>query len=468
MEGVLERWDDLHASGTEWSALAGEAGNLFATWEWADAWCRHSNAAGTAHVFAVRDPAGRLVAILPLWLTSIRGLRVVRFIGHDSGDHLGPIHVPGAEDAAANGLIGALEEMAPVWDLLLAENLPGRALWEQRLGAATLRRSSTATVPIDGQTWAEYLAHRSGRLRRLRTYERRLARDHAVRYRLADSRDRLQDDLDVLFALHSRRWGDRSPALGPARRAFHGDFAARALDRGWLRLWFLEVDDSPVAAWYGFGPRPAPPAAPLILFGLPNMEKQRTNWKIEIPHASSLILTHTWNGRVPGLLDVPAADRPYAPVVFWTFRVMVGLGFLMFGLGAWSLWARWRGTLFNSRWLHRAALLMAPAPIVAMLCGWMTTEIGRQPYTVYGVLRTIDSVSPIALPGIATSLAIFAVVYFIVFGAGVAIILRLMSRPPVAGEPEIRTDKPIRTAGIHPGLPGAVPPCADASAMPAE
>ena len=174
--------------------------------------------------------------------------------------------------------------------------------------------------------------------------------------------------------------------------------------------------------------------------------------------ASSLILTHSWDGRVPGLKQVPAADRPYAPAVFWTFRVMVGLGFLMFGVGLLSLWARWRGTLFTSRWLHRVALAMAPAPIVAMLCGWMTTEIGRQPYTVYGVLRTADSVSPIGLPGIATSLAVFAVVYFIVFGAGVLVILRMMGHPPQPGEPGLDPDKPIRSAGIHPGLPGAVPP----------
>ena len=142
-----------------------------------------------------------------------------------------------------------------------------------------------------------------------------------------------------------------------------------------------------------------PDGAPLILFGLPNMGKERTDYKIEIPHASSLILTHSWNGRVPGLKEVPPADRPYAPVVFWTFRVMVGLGFLMFGLGLFGLFARWRGALYTNRLLHRTALVMAPAPIVAMLCGWMTTEIGRQPYTVYGVLRTVDSVSPIAPAG---------------------------------------------------------------------
>ena len=231
----------------------------------------------------------------------------------------------------------------------------------------------------------------------------------------------------------------------------------------------LQYQPMKIAALEGDWHDSGPGGAPLILFGMPNMAKQRTDWKVEIPHASSLILTHSWDGKVPGLLDVPPADRPYSPVIFWTFRVMVGLGFLMFGLGLFSLFARWRGTLFTNKWLHRATLAMAPAPLVALLCGWMTTEIGRQPYTVYGVLRTIDSISPIALPGIATSLAVFAVVYFTVFGAGVLIILRLMAKPPVAGESGPRTDKPTRTAGIHPGLPGAVPPgSGQSSALPAE
>jgi cytochrome d ubiquinol oxidase subunit I len=231
----------------------------------------------------------------------------------------------------------------------------------------------------------------------------------------------------------------------------------------------LKYQPMKIAALEGDWEPSGPNGAPLILFGLPDMKHERTDYKIEIPHASSLILTHSWNGRVPGLKQVPAADRPYSPVVFWTFRVMVGLGFLMFGLGALSLLARWRSALFSSKWLHRFALVMAPAPLVALLCGWMTTEIGRQPYTVYGVLRTADSMSPIALPGIATSLAVFAVVYFTVFGAGLMVILRMMSKPPAAGEPDIDPGKPIRSAGIHPGLPGAVPPgTGGAPLLPAE
>jgi cytochrome d ubiquinol oxidase subunit I len=231
----------------------------------------------------------------------------------------------------------------------------------------------------------------------------------------------------------------------------------------------LEHQPMKIAAMEGDFDPSGPNGAPLILFGLPNMTEERTDYKVAIPHASSLILTHTWNGRVPGLKEVPPADRPYAPVVFWTFRAMVGIGFLMFGLGLFSLLARWRGRLFTNRWLHRAALVMGPAPIVAMLCGWMTTEIGRQPYTVYGVLRTADSMSPIALPGVATSLAVFAVVYFTVFGAGVMVMLRMMAKPPVAGEPGLDPNLPIRSAGIHPGLPGAVPPgVGAASPLPAE
>ena len=191
--------------------------------------------------------------------------------------------------------------------------------------------------------------------------------------------------------------------------------------------------------------------APEILFGIPNMKTETTDYKIEIPLAGSLILTHSLDGKVPGLKDFPARDRPYSPLIFFTFRAMVGLGMLMFALGLFSLYLRWRGTFFTNRWLHRFALAMAPSGFVALLCGWVTTEVGRQPYTVYGLMRTTDSVSPIALPGIATSMTAFVLVYFTVFGAGLVFILRLMSKEPERGESGVDPRTPVRTAGIAPG-----------------
>ena len=134
-------------------------------------------------------------------------------------------------------------------------------------------------------------------------------------------------------------------------------------------------------------------------------------------------------------------------VVFWSFRVMVGLGMLMLGLGLWSLYHRWKGSLDTAPWLHRFALLMGPAGFVAVLAGWITTEVGRQPYTIYGHLLTADSRSAIAAPAVATSLIAFVIVYFLVFGAGVFYILRLMKRLPDHPEQEL-DEGPLRTVAL--------------------
>ena len=193
------------------------------------------------------------------------------------------------------------------------------------------------------------------------------------------------------------------------------------------------------------------PGQPLILFGWPNMKTETTDYEVAIPHLGALVLTHSWNGSIRGLKDFPPADRPYSPTVFFAFRLMVGLGLLMAAVGFASLWLRWRGTLYQARWLQYVAVAMAPAGFVAVLAGWTTTEVGRQPFTVYGMLRTADSVSPIALPGVATSLAAFAVVYFIVFGAGLVFLLRMTRKPPVVGESGPPKGVPVRSAGITPG-----------------
>jgi cytochrome d ubiquinol oxidase subunit I len=188
----------------------------------------------------------------------------------------------------------------------------------------------------------------------------------------------------------------------------------------------------------------------LILFGMPNMEKERTDWAIEIPHLGALVLTHTWNGAIKGLKDFPPQDRPYAPVVFWAFRIMVGLGLLMAVVGIWGAWLRIRNRLYTSTRLRRAMLLLAPSGLIALLAGWTVTEAGRQPFTVYGLLRTADSASPIDAPGVAASLGAFVVVYAIVFGAGFFFLFRVLRRPPTIGEPGPRSGVPVRSAGITP------------------
>ena len=192
-----------------------------------------------------------------------------------------------------------------------------------------------------------------------------------------------------------------------------------------------------------------PQGAPLILFGLPDDEKERVDAAIEIPKLSSFILKHDMNAPMKGLKSIPKSERPPAEIVFWSFRVMVGLGFLMLGLGLWSLLARLRGKLHDWSWLHRAALVMGPSGFVAVIAGWITTEVGRQPYVIYGLMRTADAVSPIATPGVTGSLIAFVIVYFAVFSVGTWYILKLMHHPPHPGEPGI-ADAPIRTAGITP------------------
>jgi len=194
-----------------------------------------------------------------------------------------------------------------------------------------------------------------------------------------------------------------------------------------------------------------PHGAPLILFGWPDQAAQTVRGEIAIPKASSLILKHDPDAPLKGLDTIPRADQPPVAIVFWAFRIMVGLGFAMAGLGLWTLIARLRGRLYDSPLLHRAAVAMGPAGFIAVLAGWTVTEVGRQPFTIYGLLRTADSASPLAAPAVAASLAAFAVVYFTVFGAGFWYVFKLMSHPPHAGESGL-DGAPIRTAGFTPAL----------------
>ena len=190
-----------------------------------------------------------------------------------------------------------------------------------------------------------------------------------------------------------------------------------------------------------------PEGAPLILFGIPNQAEKRVDYAIEVPKLSSLILKHDLNAPLDGLDTIPDEDEPPVAIVFFSFRVMVGLGFAMLALGLWGGFARWRGKLHSSPMLHRAAIVMGPMGFVAVVAGWITTEVGRQPFTVYGLLRTSDSLAPVSAPAVGASLIAFIVVYFFVFGAGVFYILGLMRKRPHVGAKGEITDGPVRAAG---------------------
>ncbi|MFL5025591.1 MAG: cytochrome ubiquinol oxidase subunit I [Microvirga sp.] len=191
---------------------------------------------------------------------------------------------------------------------------------------------------------------------------------------------------------------------------------------------------------------------PLRLFALPDEVAETNHYEIAIPKIGSWVLTHAFDGVVPGLKEVPPDERPPVWPVFFSFRIMVGIGFAMLGIGLWSLYLRWKGTLFTNRLFLTAAMIMTPSGFGAVLFGWFTAEIGRQPYVVYGHLRTADAVSPIAAGAVTASLLIFIVVYAFVFGFGSYYLAKLLRRGPDPVE-DIRGDD----LGKKPKRPFSVP-----------
>ncbi|MEO7252356.1 MAG: cytochrome ubiquinol oxidase subunit I [Arenimonas sp.] len=202
----------------------------------------------------------------------------------------------------------------------------------------------------------------------------------------------------------------------------------------------LEYQPAKIAAMEGHWQNTPGEAVPMLLFGWPDMQAEQTRYAIGIPKMGSLILTHSLDGQYPGLKDFPREDRPNSLVLFWTFRTMVGLGVLMIALAAFALLARWRGRLYSSRLVQRFALGMGPAGLVAILAGWMTTEIGRQPWIVYGLMRTSEAVSAHGAGPVALTLGIFVVVYFAVFGTGTWYALKIIAKGPESGESQDPVD----------------------------
>lgn len=193
----------------------------------------------------------------------------------------------------------------------------------------------------------------------------------------------------------------------------------------------LEYQPQKVAAIEGTWTRPPEGAGePLRLFAIPDMDQRRNHWEVAIPRIASLYLRHDLSSTIPALDEFPAQDIPPVPAVFFAFRAMVGLGLLMLGQGVISFVLRWRRRLYEARWMLRVSVWMAPAGMLAMLCGWVVTEVGRQPFTVYGLLRTADSLSSVSRAQVVSATWTILLFYLATFGIGLWVLLRLLRQPP--------------------------------------
>jgi CelD/BcsL family acetyltransferase involved in cellulose biosynthesis len=252
-EVALEDAPDLAAVKEDWTRLAQESGNVFGTWEWADAWYRNIGAGAQLAVAVAKRPDGGTVAILPLAVTRRGPLRLVRFVGAGPADELGPVCSPADRAAATSALRRHISRALAGSGMFLGEQLWAEHGLASALGGTIVRHLSSPVLPIAGRTFDEYVASRKKHFRdQVRRGERKLKRTYEVTYRLTRDAEELEDDMRTLIRLHEARWsdGDSSAFRGP-RASFHLDFAATALRNGWLRLWTMELDRVPVAAWYG-------------------------------------------------------------------------------------------------------------------------------------------------------------------------------------------------------------------------
>ncbi len=250
---TLEALDGLDAARSEWTRLADAMGSPFSTWEWADAWLRRYGEGKELLLHLCRDSDGRAAALLPLCLARRGPLRLLRFAGHGPADQLAPVCAPGDRPLAAAGLRRLLDERSGRWHVALLERLPGGEGWPGLVGAPVVRTESSPVLEAQGMDFEEWLKSRSKNFRdQVRGRERKLAKRHELSYRLTEDPDRLDADFDTLVRLHNERFGAESQSFHPPRDAMHRDFAHTAMERGWLRLWTMELDGRPAAAWLGY------------------------------------------------------------------------------------------------------------------------------------------------------------------------------------------------------------------------
>jgi cytochrome d ubiquinol oxidase subunit I len=186
---------------------------------------------------------------------------------------------------------------------------------------------------------------------------------------------------------------------------------------------------------------------PLTLFAWPDVARERNDYALDIPALGSLVLTHSWDGEIKGLKEVPPDERPYVPLPFYAFRLMAGIGFTLLAITLIGFWLRLRRRLYETRWFAMIAAFSSPLPFIAVLAGWTVTETGRQPYVVYGYLRTAEAAAPLAAQTVSASLLLFVCIYVLLLAAFFFYAMRLVLRGPES--------VPTAPAALRPGVDSA-------------
>ena len=247
----LERFESLDAARADWLRLQESSRNVFATFEWAEAWTRHLGAGRELILVGCRR-GGEVVALLPLCVARSQPVRMLRFVGYGPADQLGPVCAEGDRAAVADALARTLGAELRGGGLFLGERLAGDQHWAQMLSARIVRHAASPVLPVEGRSFDDFLAGRSRNFReQVRRRARKLARESEMVIRAVSDPGELEADFETLVRLHGLRWEGRATTFDGALGDFHRDFARRALEHGWLRLLTLEIDGEPAASWYG-------------------------------------------------------------------------------------------------------------------------------------------------------------------------------------------------------------------------
>jgi cytochrome bd ubiquinol oxidase subunit I len=208
----------------------------------------------------------------------------------------------------------------------------------------------------------------------------------------------------------------------------------------------LKYQPSKMQAAEGFWEKESQSPAPYNWIIVPDQKNQRNRFALGTPYLGSIWLTHSLNGRVEGLKNTPPDRQPMMGMVFYGFRIMYGIAILMFGVGIVSLWLRWHGKLFTTRWFLRALVIMAPSGIFATLGGWYLAETGRQPWVIYGLMRTADAISPVPAGALLSTLIAFVCVYAVFMTAFLVFSLRMIRRGPKEAPAEAEASGSLKPA----------------------